>query len=56
MWLCGSSGIMTGAELTAIDDAELSQRIKTSSIFCRVSPEQKLRLVNVLKKMVRSSR
>ncbi|MBK1888867.1 cation-translocating P-type ATPase [Undibacterium sp. 14-3-2] len=50
---CGfatSSGIMTGAELTAIDDAELSQRIKTTSIFCRVSPEQKLRLVNVLKK------
>jgi Ca2+-transporting ATPase len=41
---------MTGAELNAIDDAVLSERMKTSSIFCRVSPEQKLRLVNVLKK------
>jgi Ca2+-transporting ATPase len=40
---CGfatSSGIMTGAELNAIDDAVLSERMKTSSIFCRVSPEQ----------------
>jgi hypothetical protein len=33
MWLCGSSGIMTGAELNAIDDAELSQRIKTTVSF-----------------------
>ncbi|WP_423680595.1 cation-translocating P-type ATPase [Undibacterium sp. WLHG33] len=50
---CGfaaATGIMTGAELNAIDDAVLSERVKTSSIFCRVSPEQKLRLVNVLKK------
>lgn len=41
--------IMTGAELERVGDAELQERIKTVNIFARVLPEQKLRLVNVLK-------
>ncbi len=41
--------VITGAELDAMDDAELHQRIKTVTIFARVVPEQKLRLVEALK-------
>jgi P-type Ca2+ transporter type 2C len=41
--------VMTGLELGKITDAELQNRIKTVNIFCRVVPEQKLRLVNVFK-------
>jgi Ca2+-transporting ATPase len=41
--------IITGPELDAMDDAELQRRIKHVSIFARVVPEQKLRLVQALK-------
>jgi P-type Ca2+ transporter type 2C len=40
---------ITGAELNAMNDTELQERIKTVNIFARVVPEQKLRLVNALK-------
>jgi P-type Ca2+ transporter type 2C len=40
---------ITGPELDAMDDAALQERIKTTTIFARVVPEQKLRLVNALK-------
>jgi Ca2+-transporting ATPase len=40
---------MTGAELEAMDEAELRERLKTVNIFARVVPRQKLRLVNALK-------
>ena len=40
---------ITGAELDAMNDTELHQRIKTVNIFARVVPEQKLRLVNAFK-------
>jgi Ca2+-transporting ATPase len=40
---------ITGPELDAMDDAALRERIKTASIFARVVPEQKLRLVSALK-------
>ncbi|MDE2429446.1 MAG: cation-translocating P-type ATPase [Burkholderiales bacterium] len=49
---CGLSspgGMMTGADLDQISDAALPARISDVSIFCRVRPEQKLRLVNALK-------
>lgn len=39
---------VTGAELDAMDDPELRQRVRTASIFARVVPEQKLRLVQAL--------
>ncbi|MGE5553589.1 MAG: cation-translocating P-type ATPase [Betaproteobacteria bacterium] len=41
--------VITGPELDRMDEAELRQRIQTASIFARVVPEQKLRLVNALK-------
>lgn len=41
--------VLTGAELAAMDDAELSKRIQSTNIFARAIPEQKLRIVNALK-------
>ncbi len=43
------SEIITGPELDGMDDAELQKRIKTTSIFARAVPEQKLRIVQALK-------
>jgi Ca2+-transporting ATPase len=40
---------ITGLELDHLTDEELSRRIKETSIFARVIPEQKLRIVNALK-------
>ena len=40
---------MTGAELDALDDATLEKRTPSVSVFARVVPEQKLRLVQALK-------
>ncbi|MDD1742917.1 MAG: cation-translocating P-type ATPase [Methanotrichaceae archaeon] len=41
--------ILTGPELQGFSDLELQQRVKQVSIFSRVLPEQKLRLVVALK-------
>ena len=41
--------VMTGPELTALDDAQLQQQIGAVNIFARVVPEQKLRIVQALK-------
>ena len=41
--------VVTGTELDRMSDAELQQRIHNVSIFARVVPEQKLRLVDALK-------
>jgi P-type Ca2+ transporter type 2C len=41
--------IVTGLEMDALNDEELSQRVKGVNIFARVVPEQKLRLVNAFK-------
>jgi Ca2+-transporting ATPase len=41
--------IITGPELDAMDDAELTKRIRDVNIFSRVVPEQKLRLVKAFK-------
>jgi Ca2+-transporting ATPase len=41
--------IITGPELEKIDDRSLEERIKTTCIFARTVPEQKLRLVKALK-------
>ena len=39
---------VTGIELDAMNESELRQRVRTASIFARVVPEQKLRLVQAL--------
>ncbi len=44
-----SNQIIAGPELDAMDDNELQERIRTTCIFARVVPEQKLRLVQALK-------
>jgi P-type Ca2+ transporter type 2C len=41
--------VITGAELRAMDDAELRRRVRDVNVFARVVPEQKLRLVNAFK-------
>jgi Ca2+-transporting ATPase len=41
--------ILTGAELENMSDEHLMERTRTVSIFARVVPEQKLRIVNALK-------
>jgi P-type Ca2+ transporter type 2C len=43
-----SGAMMTGAELDAQDDAALEGRIEAVSVFARVVPEQKLRIVRAL--------
>lgn len=41
-------GVMTGAELDAIDDNQLKQVIEDTDVFARVSPEHKMRIVDAL--------
>lgn len=41
--------IMTGKEINELKDEELKARIKTITVFARVVPEQKLRIVQALK-------
>ena len=45
----GSGGVMTGEEIEALSDDELTQHVAEISIFARVMPEQKLRIVRALK-------
>jgi P-type Ca2+ transporter type 2C len=44
-----SSQIMTGEDLQRHADAELAQHVKAVTVFARIMPEQKLRIVNALK-------
>jgi Ca2+-transporting ATPase len=47
--LASPDRVITGPELDAMSDEELTRRIPSVNIFARVVPEQKLRLVNALK-------
>lgn len=42
--------VVTGAELESMSDTELDQKVETIEVCARVSPEHKLRIVNVLQK------
>ncbi len=48
LWSEGDEAV-TGAELAAMDDAELSARIMNIRVFARTTAEQKLRLVRAFK-------
>lgn len=41
---------ITGTELAEMNEEELSEKIKTINVFARVIPEQKLKIVNALKR------
>jgi Ca2+-transporting ATPase len=41
---------ITGSDLQEMDNAELAERVRTVNIFARMVPEQKLRLVEALKR------
>ena len=43
------AGVITGPELEAMTDEELARRIRTVSVFARMVPEQKLRIIRALK-------
>ncbi|KRE78648.1 cation-translocating P-type ATPase [Arthrobacter sp. Soil763] len=43
------AGVITGPELMAMPDEELARRIRTVSVFARMVPEQKLRIIRALK-------
>jgi Mg2+-importing ATPase len=43
-------GILTGAELDGLDDDALAVAISTTTVFARVSPEQKSRIISVARR------
>jgi Ca2+-transporting ATPase len=47
--LTADGQVMTGAELTGLNDEELGKRLAGTHVFCRVQPEQKLRLVQAFR-------
>jgi len=46
--LDGGGGTLTGAELAAMDETELRRRVAATTVYARVLPEQKLRIVKAL--------
>ncbi|MGC2855245.1 cation-translocating P-type ATPase [Novispirillum sp. DQ9] len=45
-----SGDVVTGADLDAMDDAELARRIDGIAVFARVAPQHKVKIVQALKK------
>jgi Ca2+-transporting ATPase len=41
--------VLTGTDMAALDDAQLAERLKTVTVFARIMPEQKLRIVQAFK-------
>jgi P-type Ca2+ transporter type 2C len=41
--------VITGIDLAALDDVQLAERLKTVTVFARIMPEQKLRIVTAFK-------
>ncbi len=44
-----SDEVITGDRLAKLSDAELAARVRVATVFARIMPEQKLRIVNALK-------
>ncbi|MEQ1516044.1 MAG: HAD-IC family P-type ATPase, partial [Usitatibacteraceae bacterium] len=44
-----ASAVLSGDDIETLSDAELATRVKSASIFARIRPEQKLRIVESLK-------
>jgi len=47
------TGVLTGAELEAMDDHALDARVEQTTLFCRVTPAQKSRVLLALKRRKR---
>ncbi len=45
-----NSGVLTGSELDKMSDEELYNRVESTSVYARVSPDHKVRIVEMLKK------
>ncbi|NTU98518.1 magnesium-translocating P-type ATPase, partial [Candidatus Falkowbacteria bacterium] len=53
--ICGDIGLpiknlLTGKEMSAMNDMELTRRALEANVFARVTPEQKERIISILKK------
>jgi P-type Ca2+ transporter type 2C len=44
-----ASEVLTGDAIEHLDNSELARRARTTSVFARIMPEQKLRIVQALK-------
>ena len=44
-----SDEVVTGDQLTKLNDVELATQVRTATVFARIMPEQKLRIVNAMK-------
>ncbi len=44
-----AGGCVSGEQLTQMTNEELTKRVRTATVFARIMPEQKLRIVNALK-------
>jgi Ca2+-transporting ATPase len=49
--ITSNDDVITGAELSKMDDATLKARVKDTSVFARVAPEHKLRIVKALQEL-----
>lgn len=47
--LDASGGVLIGPEIAALDDAALAARLRHTRLFARITPDQKLRIVQALK-------
>jgi Ca2+-transporting ATPase len=47
--LAGEGAVLSGGELAGMDDARLARAVREASVFARIRPEQKLRLVQALR-------
>jgi Mg2+-importing ATPase len=45
------TGLLTGAEITAMSDEALLGRLATVNLFCRVTPQQKRRVIAALRRL-----
>lgn len=44
------TGVVTGMEIEEMNDAELAAKVKTTNVFARITPNQKERIILILKK------